>query len=149
MKVLIASDHAGLGLKNSIREFLENEKIAVEDLGPQSTDSVDYPDFASLVAQAIADKKADRGILVCGTGLGMIISANKFRGVRAVAVSDLFSARMSREHNDANLLALGARVLDPSKALRLVKTWLKTPFKGGRHQNRLDKISEIEKRNMK
>ncbi len=149
MKIVIASDHAGFPLKKSITEFLSKEKIKVEDLGIDHPESVDYPDYAAKVAQAVSQKKADAGILICGTGLGMSISANKFKGVRAVAVSDLYSARMAKEHNDANVLALGGRVLDSHKALRLVKVWLNSKFKGNRHQQRLDKISDLENKNLK
>ena len=148
MKLVIASDHAGFPLKEKIVQFLIQEKINVEDLGVHDTQSVDYPDFAVKVAEAVSSQKVDAGILVCGTGLGMSITANKFKGVRAVAVSDLYSARMAKEHNNANVLALGGRVLDPSKALRLVKVWLQSSFQE-RHQKRLDKIRDLEQKNFK
>ncbi len=149
MKIVIASDHAGFPLKEKIKEYLSQEKINVEDFGAKDVSSVDYPDYASKVAEAVSLEKADAGILVCGTGLGMSITANKFKGVRAVTVSDLYSARMAKEHNNANILALGGRVLDASKALRLVKTWLRTPYKIQRHQKRLDKITALEQKNFK
>lgn len=149
MKIVIASDHAGFPLKEKITEFLSKEKISFEDLGIQKNHSVDYPDYAEKVAEAVSSQKADAGILLCGTGLGMSITANKFKGVRAVTVSDLYSARMAKEHNNANVLALGGRVLDPAKAIRLVKTWLRTPYKAERHQKRLDKISALEEKNLK
>lgn len=148
MKIVIASDHAGFPLKKKITQFLSNENINYEDLGVHDDSSVDYPDFAVQVAEAISTQKADAGILVCGTGLGMSITANKFKGIRAVAVSDLYSARMAKEHNNANVLALGARVLDSSKALRLVKVWLNSSFQE-RHQKRLDKIAALEEKNLK
>ena len=148
MKLVIASDHAGFPLKEKIVQFLSQEKINVEDLGVHDSSSVDYPDFAVKVAEAVSSQKVDAGILVCGTGLGMSITANKFKGVRAVAVSDLYSARMAKEHNNANVLALGGRVLDASKALRLVKVWLQSSFQE-RHQKRLDKIRDLEKKNFK
>lgn len=149
MKIVIASDHAGFPLKEKIKEYLSQEKVNVEDYGVQNLQSVDYPDYASKVAEAVSSQKADAGILVCGTGLGMSITANKFKGVRAVTVSDLYSARMAKEHNNANVLALGGRVLDVPKALRLVKTWLRTPYKSDRHQKRLDKIAALEQKNLK
>lgn len=148
MKLVIASDHAGFPLKEKIAEYLSKEKINCQDFGVNTLESVDYSDYATQVAEAVSNGKADAGILVCGTGLGMSISANKFKGVRAVTVSDLYSARMAKEHNNANVLALGGRVLDPAKALRLVQVWLKSSFQE-RHQKRLDKISELEKKNLK
>ncbi len=149
MKIVVASDHAGFSLKKSILDFLSQEKITYQDLGVKEATSVDYPDFASLVAQAVSTHQADAGILVCGTGLGMTITANKFKGVRAVVFTDIYSARMAKEHNDANVIALGARTLDAPKAIRLLKAWLQSSYKNGRHQKRLDKIAEIEKKNFK
>ncbi|MFO1518426.1 MAG: ribose 5-phosphate isomerase B [bacterium] len=149
MKIAIASDHAGFPLKQALLRFFTQEKIQFQDLGVDEVKSVDYPDFAALVSEAVSSGKVDSGILVCGTGLGMSIAANKFKGIRAVTVGDVYSARMAKEHNDANVLSLGARTLDPSKAVRLVKAWLKASYKGGRHQNRLDKITEIENKNLK
>jgi ribose 5-phosphate isomerase B len=149
MKIVIASDHAGFQLKQAILHFLSDENINYEDLGVAEPSSVDYPDFAAAVAESVSDGKADAGILVCGTGLGMSITANKFKGVRAVTIGDVYSARMAKEHNNANVISLGGRTLDPPKAARLVKAWLKASYRGGRHQDRLNKISEIEKKNFK
>src|SRR4030095_16946255 len=149
MKIAIASDHAGFSLKQSLLDFLKKEKVAIEDLGVNTQDSVDYPDYAARVADAVSSGKAQGGILVCGPGLGMIITANKFKGVRAAPVGDVYSARMAKEHNDANVIALGGRTLDASKAIRLVKAWLNAKFKGGRHQERLNKIVEIERKHFK
>jgi ribose 5-phosphate isomerase B len=145
MRVALGADHAGVHLKDSVRSFLESRGIEVQDAGTVDETSVDYPDYAAQVGTAVAGGVADRGILVCGTGLGMAIAANKIDGVRAVPVVDAESARLSREHNDANVLALGARVTAPEAALRIVETFLDTPFAGGRHQRRLDKIAGLER----
>ena len=145
MKVSIGADHAGFLLKQKIKEVLTGQGIAVTDEGTMSEESVDYPDFARRVAEAVAGKQADYGILVCGTGIGMSIAANKVPGIRAAHVSSEVEARMSREHNDANVLAIGSRTQDEAAALKIVATWLKTPFDGGpRHQRRLDKIGQLE-----
>lgn len=149
MKIVIASDHGGYQLKQAILRFLSEEKIAFEDFGINSAESADYPDYAVKVAKAVSVGEADAGILVCGTGLGMTITANKFKGVRAVLITDIYLARMAKEHNNANVIALGGRMIDAVKAIRLLKIWLKTPFQGERHQKRLDKIKEIEKENFK
>ncbi len=146
MKIALAADHAGYSLKKALVVYLKNQKNEVLDLGVHEAVSVDYPDYAEQVALAVSGGKADLGILICGTGQGMAISANKIAGVRAAVVSDLYSARMAKEHNNANILALGARVLDASKAIRLVKAWMDARFKGARHQQRLDKISLLEKK---
>lgn len=148
MKLAIASDHGGFSLKQEIIHYLREKKIEVMDLGNHGQDSVDYPDYAIQVAEMVSKGDADAGILVCGTGIGMCIVANKFRNVRAALVSDEFTARMSREHNNANVLCLGGRVQKPETARELVKIWLETKFEGGRHQRRLEKISEIEKKNL-
>ena len=143
MKIAIASDHAGYQLKEAIKKALESLHVEYEDLGPQGTDSVDYPDYARMVAEAV--QAGARGILCCGTGIGMSIAANKFQGVRAALCQDEFTARMSREHNDANVLILGGRVLkDYGVVPGIVKVWLETSFEGGRHQRRLDKIRRFE-----
>lgn len=147
MKIIIASDHGGYVLKQEILKFLNQAKIEYEDLGCGSNVSVDYPDFAEKVAQQISQGTADRGILICGTGVGMAITANKFRGVRAAAVSDLFTARMTREHNDINVLCLGGRVLGETLAQEIVQTFLNTSFSGGRHEKRVEKIKKIEEKN--
>lgn len=144
MRVALGADHAGVHLKDAVRQQLEARGIEVHDLGTSDDTSVDYPDYAAQVARAVTSGEADRGILVCGTGIGMAIAANKFDGVRAAPVVDLESARLSREHNDANVLALGARVTDPALARQIVDTFLDTAFAGGRHQRRIDKISAIE-----
>ena len=144
MRIALGADHAGVALKDALKPRLEARGVPFEDFGTHSTDSVDYPDFAARVAHAVASGAADRGILVCGTGLGMAIAANKVAGIRAVPVVDEASARMGREHNDANVLALGARLTAPEEAWTLVEIFLDTPFAGGRHQRRLDKINEIE-----
>ncbi|HET6266461.1 MAG TPA: ribose 5-phosphate isomerase B, partial [Acidobacteriota bacterium] len=125
------------------KKILESLSVDYVDLGPQTAESTDYPDFAAKVADAV--QKGDRGILCCGTGIGMSITANKFTGVRAAVCNDLFSAKMSREHNDANVLAIGARILSESpEVAEIVRVWLETPFEGGRHQRRLDKIRKYE-----
>jgi ribose 5-phosphate isomerase B len=143
-KIAIASDHGGFFLKKEIVKFLTEKQVAFDDLGSNSEDSVDYPDFAKKVAERVSKGGADRGILICGTGVGMAMTANKFRGVRAASVCDLYSARMSREHNDANVLCLGGRVVGPHVAREIVDIFLKTPFAGGRHEKRVEKIKKIE-----
>ena len=144
MLVGIGSDHGGLELKSVLCEALRQRGLEVRDLGTENGDSVDYPDFAEKVAGAVSRGEAERGVLVCGTGIGMSIVANKFPRVRAALVTDDFMARMAKEHNDANVLVLGGRVLDALTACRLVGIWLDTAFEGGRHQRRLDKIAELE-----
>src|SRR6185369_2815751 len=144
MRIAIGADHAGFDLKQSIKQHLAAKGIAIDDQGTVSTESVDYPDFAKKVGEAVAEKQADLGILVCGTGIGMSIAANKVQGIRAAHVSSELDAQMAREHNDANVLTLGARVLDVQTALKIVDKWLTTNFAGGRHQGRVDKIMKIE-----
>jgi ribose 5-phosphate isomerase B len=145
----IVSDHAGKDLKKLLVEFLSTMEIAVEDLGVawETEASVDYPDYAGLLASKISQKKLDGGIAICGTGIGMSIAANKYPGVRAGVVWNEYTCRMSREHNNSNLLCLGARALNEHRAADLVKIWLDTPFANGHHQLRIDKISKIEKKN--
>jgi len=145
-QIAIASDHAGLDLKEKIVKFLQDSGQIVSDLGTHNRDSVDYPDYGIPVAQAVSDGKIERGILICGTGIGMSIVANKFPGVRAALCFDPFTAKASRLHNDANVLVLGGRVLEEKKALEIVRLWLSTGFDGGRHARRLAKIDEIEKK---
>ena len=145
MKIAIASDHGGRELKEKIIVLLKEEGLEVVDYGVDNPESVDYPDYGIKVANAVSKGIAERGILSCGTGIGMSIVANKFPDVRAALCYDMFTARMSRLHNDANILVLGGRVLDKEVALMMVDVWLRTGFEGGRHQRRLDKISEIEK----
>lgn len=143
--VAIGSDHGGVRLKDHLAGLLRAKGIEVEDLGTNGTDSVDYPDFGAAVARRISKREAEMGILLCTNGIGMSILANKFPGVRAALVHDLTAARMSREHNNANILVLGGGVLDPPLAEQIVEIWLATPFGGGRHQRRIDKIAEIER----
>jgi ribose 5-phosphate isomerase B len=144
MKIALGADHAGFELKQKIKQHLIGKGLQVEDKGTTSLESVDYPDFARRVGEDVVQKRADLGILVCGTGIGMAISANKVPGIRAANVSTEFEAQMAREHNDANVLTLGARVLEEPVAFRLVDKWLETQFAGGRHQLRVDKIMNIE-----
>ncbi|MGE4545883.1 MAG: ribose 5-phosphate isomerase B [Pedobacter sp.] len=141
---IIASDHGGLELKESIKAYLENRGIEVRDLGTNNGDSVDYPDFGERVGKAISTGEADKGILICGTGIGMSIVANKFPGVRAALIWDGFTARMSKEHNNANIIVMGGRMLTAENAKEMVGVWLDAEFEGGRHQKRLDKIAQIE-----
>ncbi len=144
MKVALGSDHAGYRLKQDIIRTLNELGIEYEDYGCTSEASCDYPDFGIPVARAVASGKADRGILVCGTGIGMCITANKVRGIRASLCHDEFSARVTRKHNDANVLTLGARVIGPGLACEIVKTWLTTEYEGGRHARRLAKVALLE-----
>jgi len=145
MKVALGADHAGYELKDKIRQHLEQKGIQVQDEGTNSAESVDYPDYARLVAHDVSQNRADRGILVCGSGIGMAMSANKIAGIRAANVSSQYEAQMSREHNDANVLALGARILKSEDALQIVDTWLATAFAGGRHQRRVEKMAAIQR----
>ena len=149
MKIAIGADHAGYELKEKIKQRLAQQGVELDDQGTVSNESVDYPDFARKVGEKVAGKQADFGLLVCGSGIGMAIAANKVPGVRAANVSNVEEAGLSREHNDANVLAIGARFLDDQKAWSIVDKWLHTPFAGGRHQRRVDKISEIERAEMK
>lgn len=147
MKIALGSDHGGYNLKQALIPLLQARDIQVADAGTEnSVDSVDYPDFAERVALLVVHGEADAGILVCGTGIGISIAANKVPGIRAALVTDEFMARMAKEHNNANILVLGGRVLDEQKACDLVSAWLDASFEGGRHQGRLDKIAEIEKK---
>jgi ribose 5-phosphate isomerase B len=141
---LIASDHGGIELKEAVRDVLQDRGIDVRDLGTMNNDSVDYPDFGVKVAQAVSRGEAEKGVLICGTGIGMSIVANKFPGVRAALISDEFTARMSKEHNNANIVVMGGRVVTPEQARAMVTAWLDAQFEGGRHQRRLDKIVQIE-----
>lgn len=148
-KIGIGSDHAGKELKQMVVEFLRINEVEVVDFGvaTETNASVDYPDYASAVAQEVAEKKVDAGILICGTGIGMCITANKFPGVRAALTWDNYTTQMCREHNDTNVLCLGARTLNHHRAIDMVKTFLETNFSGDRHELRLNKIREIEKQN--
>lgn len=144
LKIAIGSDHGGFRLKEEIKDFLRQQGLEATDFGTYSTASVDYPDIAREVGEKVVAGEFDRGILVCGTGIGISIAANKVPGVRAALCGDVYSAQMSREHNDANILALGERVLGSGLALLIVKTWLETPFAGGRHARRVEKIGALE-----
>ncbi|MCG0275760.1 MAG: ribose 5-phosphate isomerase B [Thermosediminibacteraceae bacterium] len=146
MRVAVACDHGGLNLKQEIIKLLEQKGIEYEDLGTFSEEPVDYPDIAFNLAEAVARGEYDRGIIICGTGIGVSIAANKVKGIRAALCHDVYSARMSRLHNDANVLALGGRVIGPGLAREIVEEWLKAEFEGGRHQRRIDKISSYEKK---
>ena len=146
MLVAIGSDHAGLELKLEIISILKTLGCEHIDYGTDTPQSVDYPDFGEKVSEAVSSGKVERGILICGTGIGMSIVANKFPNIRAALCNDLFSARMSRLHNDANILVLGGRIIGKDLAKEIVLTWMKTDFEGGRHGNRLAKINLIEKK---
>ncbi len=145
LKIALGADHAGFALKEKVREYLLSKGHQVEDQGTHSSESVDYPDFAEKVAQRVAAKEADLGVLMCGTGLGMAIVANKVRGIRAAPCNDTLSARLARGHNDANVLTMGGRLVDQATAQKILDTWLATPFAGGRHQRRVEKIKAIDK----
>jgi ribose 5-phosphate isomerase B len=143
-RVIFGSDHAGLGLRAEAIRVAREQGLEVDDLGPFSGDSVDYPDYARKVAEAVAAGKARFGVLVCGTGIGMSISANKVKGVRAAHCTTEYEARMARAHNDANVLCIGERVLGAGQAGAVVGAFLSQPFEGGRHQRRVDKIKAME-----
>ena len=145
MRIALGADHAGVALKREVARLLDERGITYTDFGTDSTDSVDYPDFAAVVGHEVASGNYERGILVCGTGTGMAMAANKIPGVRAAAPADETAARLSREHNDANVLALGERLTGPEVARDIVTTFLKTPFSGGRHQRRVDKINALDR----
>lgn len=140
LPILIASDHAGFALKERLKQALRRLGLAFEDFGPDSEASVDYPDFAHRVARAVGSGQGQRGVLICGSGQGMVMAANRHAGVRAALPHDEAAARLARQHNDANVLALGARVTPPEEAERILQAFLETPFEGGRHQRRVDKI---------
>ena len=144
MKMLIASDHAGLEMKDELKSCLVELGFEVEDLGTDSSDSVDYPDYGVALAEKVSVGEAENGVLVCGSGVGMSIVANKFPNVRAALVSSTETARLSKEHNNANVLVIGGRMVSAGLAKEMVKAWIEAEFEGGRHQRRLDKIREIE-----
>jgi len=148
IKVAIGSDHRGFEIKKVMISLLESSGNEAQDMGPFSEASADYPEFASKVASAVESNSCDRGVLICGSGIGMSIAANKFKGVRATLCHDLNTAEMCRRHNDSNILVLG-EALGAELSLNMLKVWLSTPFEGGRHQDRLDLINEIEKKNFK
>jgi ribose 5-phosphate isomerase B len=144
--VALGADHAGFRLKETLKSWLIDHRYQVVDYGTHSPESVDYPDYAAQVAEAVAVQKVERGVLICGTGIGMTITANKVPGVRAALCSDLYTARMSREHNDANVLAMGGRLTGSEMALDILRMWLETDFAGDRQRRRLDKIGDLERR---
>ena len=144
MKLAIGSDHGGFRLKEAIKTYLLAHDYEVTDFGTESEDSCDYPDFAHPVAEAVAKGEYDRGILICGTGIGIGIVANKVKGVRAALCHDTFSAEACRNHNDANILTMGERIVGEGLALKIVETFLNSDFEGGRHQRRVDKIKALE-----
>ncbi|MDU6598174.1 ribose 5-phosphate isomerase B [Finegoldia magna] len=147
MKIAIAADHGGFELKDSMVEYIKSLGNEVLDLGTNSADSVDYPDYAKKVCEEIQKGNSHLGILICGTGIGMSLAANKFEGIRAACVSDVYSAKMSRNHNNANVLCIGARVIGDEVAKLIIKTFLENEFEAGRHQRRVDKIMAFEKEN--
>jgi len=144
MHVAIGADHAGFQLKDALKRILNEMEVTYQDFGTSSAISVDYPDFAQAVAKGVASGQFDRGILICGSGIGMAIAANKVSGIRAAPVVDTETARLSREHNDLNILTLGARFIPESRARDIVRMFLQTPFEGGRHHKRVHKIHAIE-----
>jgi len=143
--IAIGSDHGGYELKEAVKSLLQERGIDVQDMGTDNGNSVDYPDFGEKVARRVSSGGAEKGVLVCGTGIGMSIVANKFPGVRAALAADIYMAKMAKQHNNANILVLGGRVLDENEARDMVAAWLDSDFEGGRHQGRLDKISSLEK----
>ena len=142
MKIAIASDHGGYELKEKIYQYLIDKKYDVEDFGTNSSDSCDYPVFAKKVCEAILNCEAQKGILICGTGIGMSIMANRYKGIRAACLSDKYSAQMTRKHNDSNVLCFGARVIDEALAKEIVDIWLETEYEAGRHQKRVEMLDE-------
>ena len=144
MRIAIASDHGGFALKQQIMEYLTSIDYEYKDFGCYTADSMDYPDIAFPTAQAVASGEFERGILICGTGIGVSICANKVKGIRCALCSDVVSAELTRQHNDSNVLAMGGRIIGVEVAKAIVKTWLGTEFTGGRHQRRIDKISACE-----
>ncbi|AXI01130.1 ribose 5-phosphate isomerase B [Sporosarcina sp. PTS2304] len=145
MKVAISSDHGGNNLRKEITNLLKELDIEYVDYGPDSDASVDYPDYALPVASDVAEGKVERGILICGTGIGMSIAANKVKGIRCALVHDVFSAKATREHNNSNIIAMGERVIGAGLAREIVSTWLATDFEGGRHERRIEKMMDLEK----
>ena len=145
--IAIASDHGGFSLKVDIVSFLNELGYEVNDMGPKNQNSVDYPDYGIRIAQAVTANSDTRGIVICGTGVGMSIIVNRFPGIRGTLCSDLYTAKLCREHNDSNILIMGGRVVGHGLAREIVKVWLNTPFDGGRHQKRLDKINQFDESN--
>jgi ribose 5-phosphate isomerase B len=149
MGIGVACDHGGFELKEELKAFLKSRGAEPMDMGTFSEESVDYPDFGVLVAEKVSRGELEKGILICGTGIGMSMVANKFPRVRAALVNDLYSSRCSREHNDANILIIGGRIVGKELAKEIVKVWLETPFAGGRHKRRLEKIEALEREKFK
>jgi ribose 5-phosphate isomerase B len=149
MQIGLACDHGGFELKEELKNYIKSLGFEPVDLGTFSENSVDYPDYGVLIAERISKGEMEKGILVCGTGIGMSIVANKFPGVRAALVNDLYSSRCSREHTDANILVIGGRIVGKELAKEIVRVWLDTAFAGGRHKRRLEKIEALEKQNFK
>jgi ribose 5-phosphate isomerase B len=147
MKIALASDHAGFDLKKEVAAYLEETGVAYLDLGCGAGEAVDYVDYGARAVESVLSGECDRAILFCGTGLGMAIVANKFRGIRATPCWDIYTAEISRKHNDSNCLALGGRVLSKEAAMSIVAAWLGSPFEGGRHSRRVEKISALERKN--
>ena len=144
MKITIGSDHGAVNLKDEVKKVLAELNVEVDDVGTFGTDAVDYPDIAEKVCAAVTSGKADKGIVLCGTGIGISIAANKIHGIRCALCNDVYSAKMSRKHNDANVLAMGGRVLGFGPASEIVRAWIETEFEGGRHERRIKKISDLE-----
>lgn len=144
-RIVLGADHAGFRLKESIKKYLESAGHSVDDVGTMSEDSVDYPDFAAGAARRVAGGQDDLGIVVCGTGIGMAIAANKVPGIRAALVCDPATARLAREHNNANMLALAGRILSEDQATKIVREFMTTPFAGGRHERRIEKIAQLDR----
>lgn len=149
MQIGLACDHGGFELKEELKAFLKSLGIEPIDMGTFNEDSVDYPDFGVLVAEKVSRGELEKGILICGTGIGMSMVANKFPRIRAALANDLYSSRCSREHNDANILIIGGRIVGMELAKEIVRVWLETPFAGGRHKRRLEKIEALEKEKFK
>ncbi|MGL4562756.1 MAG: ribose 5-phosphate isomerase B [Brevinema sp.] len=149
MKISLGADHGGFELKEAVKKWLISRQFDVQDFGTHSTDSVDYIDFVYPATESVSNHESDKAIVFCGTGLGASYVANKVKGIRAALCDDEFTARLSRQHNDANVLVLGGRVLTSDKALAILEVWLTTPFEGGRHQARIDKITQIEEQQYK
>jgi len=147
MKIAIGSDHLGVELKNLIRDFLKEKEIEINDFGTMSKEPIDYPDIAKKVAKVVATEDYERGILICGTGIGMAIAANKVRGIRAAVCHDLYSTERSRKSNNAQIMAMGALIIGPELAKKLVEVWLNSEFQGGRSERKVKKIMEIEAEN--
>lgn len=144
MKVILTADHAGVTIRNEVKQLLEEKGISYEDAGADGSASVDYPDYSLAASKRIAAGEFDRGIFICGTGIGMSIAANKVKGIRCALVHDVYSAKMTRLHNDSNVIALGERVIGAGLAREIVETWLDTSFEGGRHNRRVEKITTYE-----